>query len=657
MYGWNGRIMYVDLTEEKIWKEPLSKELREDFIGGRGVNVKLLWELTEPGVDPLSPGNVLIFGAGPLTGTTAPMTGRMTITSKSPATNLYVKTSMGGHFAGELKFAGYDHIVFLGASEKPVFLWIDDDTIELRDAEGLWGLDVRETDTAIKKDLGDRDIRVASIGPAGENLVMYAAVMNSIYNAAARSGTGAVMGSKNLKAVAVRGTGKIEVRDPERLSEAVSTTIEGLRERVAYFEYGTSGGIDRLNDVRTMPSYNFQSGYIKDGHLLSGRYFSELGYLKAKRAQVGCFGCIVGCHLYNVVEKGPYMGHAVGPEYETSFSLGFTTGVADPEAVLKANELCNIMGLDTISTGVTIGWAMESYEKGVLTKDDTDGLDLRFGNAEALVKLIPMIAHREGKIGNLLAEGTKRAAEKAGGDSWKWALSNSKGLELSGVDLRTFKTRMLSYSVNPRGPDHLFHEVFPTAERVKQITGKEIPEIELEVEGHPQPEVLFEGGFGSLYGLPLKVEAQIVRWYEDRFAVTDALGICKFSGDVIHLDAEIMSEMYSAATGVETSPEQLLFIGKRIYTFERCFNIREGFDRKLDDLPWRMMHEPADWPGIPPNLKGKVASPEIVHEMQDEYYKIHEWDLKTGWPRKDVLEELGLGDIAEELRQMRKLPK
>jgi aldehyde:ferredoxin oxidoreductase len=657
MYAWNGKIIYVDLSKGKIWKEPLSKELRENFIGGRGVNIKLLWELTKPDVDPLSSENVLIFGTGPLTGTIIPMTGRTTITTKSPATNLYVKSSMGGHFAGELKFAGYDHIVFLGRSKEPVYLWIKDETVELRDAENLWGKDVRETDTIIKKDNGDRDIRVAAIGPAGENLVKYAAIMNSIYNAAARGGVGAVMGSKNLKAIAVRGTGKIEVSDTERLSKVTSIVIEGLRERVAHFVYGTSGGIEGLNDIHTMPSFNFQSGYMKDGHLLSGPYFSEFGYLKAKRAQVGCFGCLIGCHLYNVVENGPYTGHAVGPEYETSFSLGFTTGVADPEVVLKANELCNIMGLDTISTGVTIGWAMESVEKGTLTKIDTDGLDLRFGNVEALVKVIPMIAYREGKIGNLLAEGTKRAAEKVGRDSWKWALSNSKGLELSGVDLRIFKTRMLSYSVNPRGPDHLFHEVFPTAERVKQITGKEISKIELEVEGHPQPEVVFEGGFGSLFGLPLDIESQIVRWYEDRFAVTDALGICKFSGDVIHLDAEVMSEMYSLVTGIETSPEQLLFIGRRIYTFERCFNVREGFDRNLDDLPWRIMHEPADWQGMPPNLKGKIASPEIVHEMQDEYYKIHGWDIKTGWPLRDILEKLSLGDVAEELEQMKKLPK
>lgn len=655
MYGWNDCILYVDLTKRRIWKEPLSKSLREAFIGGRGVNVRLLWDLTKPGVEPLSPENVLILGTGPLTGTIVPMTGRTTITTKSPATNLYVKSSMGGQFAGELKFAGYDHIVFLGISEKPAFLWINDDTVELRNAEDLWGFDVRETDSAIKRDLGDRDIRVTSIGQAGESLVKYAAIMNSVYNAAARGGVGAVMGSKNLKAIAVRGTGKITVRDPERLGEAVSKASEDLKERAAHFEYGTSRGIVNLNDIYSMPSYNFQSGYLKDGHLLAGPYLAEMGYLKAKRAQVGCFGCPIGCHLYNVVEKGPYKGYAVGPEYETSFSLGFSTGVADPEAVLKANELCNIMGLDAISTGVTISWAMESYEKGVLTKDDTDGLELRFGNAEALVKIIPMIARREGKIGALLAEGTKRAAETIGGDSWKWAMSNSKGLEISGVDLRTFKTRMLTYSVNPRGPDHLFHEVFPTPERVYEITGKDPSQLEL-AEGIPPPEAQFEGAFGSVIGLPTKVEAQIARWYEDRFAVTDALGICKFSGNAIHLNAGMMSEMFSAVTGVETSPEQLLFVGRRIYTLERCFNIREGFDRTLDDLPWRIMHEPADWPGISPNSKGKVASPEIVHEMQDEYYKIHGWDLKTGWPHRDTLEKLGLENIAKELETMGKMP-
>ena len=636
MFGWAGKILYVDLTKGKIWKEPLSKELRMRFIGGRGVNLALLWELTRPGVEPLSPDNILIFGAGPLTGTTVPLTGRMTLTTKSPVTNLYVKSSMGGHFSGELKFAGYDHIIFMGCSKAPVYLWIQDETVELRNAEHLWGEDVRVTDAVIKRDQGDRDIRVASIGPAGENLVKYAAIMNSIYNAAARGGVGAVMGSKKLKAIAVRGTGSITVQNPERLNKAVLTAIKGLEKRWRRYFYGTSRGVGDMNDRYALPSYNFKTGYVENGHLISGPYFAEAGYLKRKHA---CFGCVVGCHLYNVVKEGPYAGYAVGPEYETCFALGSNVGVANTEALLKVNELCNIYGLDTISTGVTIAWAMESYERGVLKKEDTDGLDLRFGNYEALVKLIPMIAHREGKIGDLLAEGTKRAAAKVGGDSWKWALSNSKGLEISGVDTRTWRTRALSYSVNPRGPDHLFHQIWTTPDYVEKITGEMVARQE---SSHHYSH------------LPTSIGIKIVQWFGDHFAVTDSLGVCKFSGEVFHENEEAMSEVYSAVTGIETKPEEILFIGKRIYTLERCFNVREGFDRKLDDMPWRLMHEPADWPGISTAYKGLVNSPEDLNEMLDEYYKLRGWDLTTGWPLRDTMRKLGLEDFAEDLEKMGK---
>ncbi|RLI25250.1 aldehyde ferredoxin oxidoreductase [Candidatus Bathyarchaeota archaeon] len=636
MYGWCGKILYVDLSRSKVSEKPLSDELRARFIGGRGINAKLLWDIAKPGVEPFSPENPLIFGTGPLTGTIVPMTGRATVTTKSPATGLYVKSSMGGHFAGELKFAGYDHIVILGRAKNPTMLWIDDGDVELVDASHLWGKDVRETDMIVKKDLGDRDVKVASIGPAGERMVKFASIMNSVYNACARAGVGAVMGFKRLKAIAVRGTGSIKVKDPERLWGLVFEIVERLKNRP--FTYGTSELIDDLNEKYMLPSYNFRKGHIEGGHNLSGRYFAEAGYLRRKH---GCFSCIIGCHLYNVVEKGPYAGYAVGPEYEAAFSLGSNTGVTDTEALLKANELCNIYGLDAISTGVVIAWAMESYERGILTKEETDGLDLRFGNGEALVKLVHMIAFREGNIGNLLAEGVKRAAEKVGKESYKWAMCNSKGLEHSGIDTRTWSTRALTYSVNPRGPDHLFHQIWPSPELAREITG-------LDDVSPP---------------LPLWAEARIVKWYGDHFAVTDALGICKFSDDVMYTNAKVMSDLYSAVTGVDLTPSELLLIGTRIYNLERCYNVREGFDRRLDDLPWRLMHEPVDWKGIPSNklpypllAEGGVNSPERLREAQDEYYRLQGWDLKTGWPLKDTLVKLDLEDVAEELAKLGKLP-
>lgn len=635
MYGWSGKIIKADLTEGKISKEALSKELRENFLGARGINIKLLWDLTKPGIDPLSPDNALIFGVGPLTGTPVPTSGRTTITAKSPVTNLYVKTSMGGAFAGVLKFAGYDNIVFTGKSEKPVFLWIDDDKVELIDASHLWGLDVRETDKTLKKEFGDRDVRVSCIGPAGENLVKPAGIMCSVYNTGARSGIGAVMGSKNLKAIAVRGTGVVKVKDPQRLTKTVLPVIERLKVRPS--PYGTSGLINMLNDAHILPTRNFTNGHLNDGYQISGEYFVEGGY---RLRRIGCFSCIRGCHIYTEVKEGPYTCYSGGPEYETCFALGSSTCVTETEALLKANELCNLMGLDTISTGIIIAWAMESYERGVLNKEDTDGLDLSFGNADAMVKLVTMIARREGNIGALLAEGTKRAAEKIGKDSWKWALVNSKGLEISGVDSRTNKTRALSYSVNPKGPDHLVHQV------------------------SNRPEVVIEATGDKDYVPPTtsKQDAQIVAWYADRYAVTDALGLCSFTGDVIHTNAEVMAEMYSSVTGVEVSPEELMTSGRRMYNLERCYNIREGLDRKLDDMPPRLMNEPVDWE-LPRKTsalrgwkveKGSTSSLKLINEQLDEYYRLMGWELEKGYPQKDTLRKLGLEDVIETLENLGK---
>jgi aldehyde:ferredoxin oxidoreductase len=299
------------------------------------------------------------------------------------------------------------------------------------------------------------------------------------------------------------------------------------------------------------------------------------------------------------------------------------------------------MGLDTISAGIIVAWAMESYERGVITEEDTDGLDLSFGNGEALVKLIPMIARREGKIGAILAEGTKRAAEKVGKSSFKWALVNSKGLEISGVDTRANKTRALSYSVNPKGPDHLVHQVSNRPEVVFAATGKKD----------------FKPPTTS------KQDAQIVAWYADRYAVTDALGLCSFTGDVIHTNAEVMAEMYSAVTGVEVSPEEILTCGRRLYTLERCYNIREGLDRRLDDMPPRLMYEPIDWE--PPKQvsedrawrlvqKGVRSSPEQINEQLNEYYNLLGWDLENGYPYKDTLKKLGLEDVIVALKNLGK---
>jgi aldehyde:ferredoxin oxidoreductase len=597
LYGWQGKILHIDLTKEKIWIEEFDKRLGELFLGGRGINAKLLWDLiAKPGIDPLGPENVLIFGTGALTGTTAPSSGRTTITCKGPITNLYLKTNMGGHWGAELKFAGYDHLVVHGRANRPVYVAIHDDNVEVRDARHLWGLDVRETTNALVDELDDKETKVACIGPAGENLVKYAAVMNSVYHAAGRGGAGAVMGSKNLKAIAVRGTKSIELWKPDEFRELALEVRRNLAKdsgAQSLYNYGTSGSLEFVNNLHAFPNRNFMYGHIENVTPLTGQNLVEKGYLLRR---VGCFSC--------------------------------TT----------ANELCNIYGLDTISTGITIAWAMESYEKGVLTREETDGIELNFGNADAVIKAIEAIAFRKGKLGNLLAEGVKRASEKVGKDSWKWAICNAKGLEQSNVETRSAKAYALAFAVNPRGPDHLHTETFA------------------EFGASPEAIALIEKLTGDKkWASPYYVEyrPEIVRWHEDCYAVTDSLGFCAFATTAAYaVNPENMAQMFYLATGIFMDEKTIMTAGRRIVTLEKCFNVREGADRKLDNLPWRLMNEPA----ASGPAKGMMNSEQELNAMLDKYYALHEWDVKTSWPYKETLEKLELSEVAQELQKLGRLP-
>ncbi|MDH5703069.1 MAG: aldehyde ferredoxin oxidoreductase family protein [Aigarchaeota archaeon] len=641
MYGWAGRILHIDLASRKTWVEELPKDLGARFLGARGINAKLLWDLIrKPGIDPFGPENVLIFGAGTLTGTVAPSSGRTTVTCKGPITGLYLKSNMGGHWGAELKFAGYDHVILHESSKRPVYVWINNNVVEIEDASHLWGLNVRETNKALKHDLGDNEMKVACIGPAGENLVRFAAIMSSFYHAAGRGGAGAVMGSKKLKAIAVRGTGTIMIKEADKFKEVAFAARESLAKdsgAQSLYDYGTSGSMEGVNELHAFPNYNFRLGHLENIHSVTGQNLVEKGYLVRR---VGCFSCTISCHRYCRVAEGPYAGTASGgPEYETLCALGGGTWVLDTEAVLKANELCNLLGLDTISTGNIIQWAMETYEKGLLTKKETDGIDLKFGNAEALIKTVEAIGNREGKIGSLLAEGVKRAAEKVGKNSWKWAICNSKGLEQSSVETRSAKAYALAFAVNPRGPDHLHTEPFA------------------EFGASPEAVALIEKLTGDKkWALPYYTEhrPEIVRWHEDCYAVTDSLGFCAFASTSAYgVTPRNMAEMFSLATGIAVTEEEIMLAGRRIVTAEKCFNVREGADRKLDDLPWRLMHEPA----ASGSEKGFMNSEEEMNGMLDKYYALHGWDLETSWPYKETLNMLDLKEVAEELQKLDKLPK
>jgi aldehyde:ferredoxin oxidoreductase len=631
-----GDILIVDLTSRSVQRGPFTAEMAGEFIGGRGLNAKLLWDHNETGVDPLGPANTLIFGAGLLTGTFTPCSGRVSVTCKSPATDFYLKTNVGGEWGGALRFAGHSVLLIRGASATPVYLWIDDDRVEIRDARHLWGKDVRTVDKAIKSELGDQNVRIAAIGPAGENRVLFAAIMTSIYNAAGRGGAGAVMGSKMLKAIAVRGTGAVEVAEPEAFEAIVGEAWKKLRKESAaqYLHlYGTSMAVTMSNASQRLPTMNFQRGSFENAYDISGEGIVEKGYLKRR---VACYGCVLGCHRYTEIGDGKaFDAFSGGPEYESFAALGSGTCVGDTEAVLRANCLCNLYGLDTISTGSVIEWIFECHQRGL--DFDHDELTLQWGKGDELVELIRRIAFREG-IGDLLAKGVRRASQEMGQESYKWAMQ-AKGLEQSKVDTRTALSYALAFMVNPRGPDHL------------------MTETEAEFGDSPEAVALIEEITGSReLADPLKTEgrAEIVRWHEDCYSVTDSLGVCAFgSTSLFFMTPQIMARLYSAALGNRMGADEIMHLGRKIVTLEKCFNVREGATRKHDVLPWRMMHEePANFPS-----ENAVNSFEKMNPLLDRYYAIHGWDRDTSWPTRETLDALGLSAVANGLSKIHKLPR
>lgn len=637
MFAFMGRILHVDLSTKETWVESLTQDIVSHYLGARGINAYLVWREAKRGIDPLGPDNPLIFGIGPLTGTHVPATGRMTITCKGPATGFIARTNVGGHWATEAKFAGYDHIIVHGVSPEPVYLWIDDDEATFVNAAHLWGRDVRETTLTLRKELGDDSVQVACIGPAGENLVKFASIMVSIYNAAARGGAGTVMGAKKLKAIVVRGSRSFSVADPEAFNEAAFEVMEAVMNdpfAEPLTKYGTSAGIVFHNEGHTLPSFNFSRGHLADGYRLSGQYIAESGLLKRNYA---CGACPIACHRYSRVTRGRYAGaYGGGPEYETVASLGSGCGTTDAKAVFKANELCNIYGLDTISTGSVIQWAMESFERGLLTKEDVDGLELNWGNTETIVTLIRKIANREG-LGDLLANGVRAAADAVGGDSHKWAVQ-SKGLEQSRCDVRYSVGYGLAFAVNPRGPDHLHTECY--AERGATEAAKALIE-----------RITGDSKYANRFLVDKR--AEIVRWHEDVYAATDALGMCVFMTTYcLGVTPELLAKLFWAASGIEMDAEQIMQAGRRIVTLEKCYNVREGAAREDDTLAWRMLHEKLpDGPDA-----GPADFSQALERMLNEYYELHGWDKVTSWPTREVLEMLDLDDVARDLAALERLP-
>lgn len=639
MYGHQGKILHVDIESGKHWVENIPEEWRRLYVGSRGINAKLLWDYCkDPSITWDDPRNIIIFAPGAVTGTTAPASGRTSVTTVGCTTGFYLKSNTGGHWGSELKFAGYDHLVVHGVAKEPVYILIEDDHVEVRDAKKLWGKDIIETDALLKKWHGE-DSRGLYIGPAGEKLVRAASIQCSLYHAAGRGGGAAVMGKKKLKAISVKGTKPVRVKDPKKFAEIAKEMRELLKKdsgAQSLHDFGTSGSIAAVNELHAFPGKNWQTGYTENIHPITGQALSEKGYLKRR---VACFGCTIGCHRYSTIEKGPNAGIASGgPEYETFGALGNGPGIIDTEGVLILNEICNRLGLDTIAAGTVTQWAIESYLRGVLTKKDTDGLELDWGKLDEVKKTVEKMALRDGNLGNLLGDGLKIATKKVGKESYKWAIMNAKGLEQSNVETRSAKAYALAFAVNPRGNDHLMTETFA------------------EFGASPEAIDVIEKVTGDKkWASPHFTEyrAEIVRWHEDCYEITEALGFCVFTSTAAFgVNPDNMARLYAAATGIEMSEEEVMLTGRRVCTIEKAFNVTRGATREHDNLPWRLMNEGA----ASGPLKGEKNSQMELDGMLDRYYELHGWDKKTSWPTRETLEMLDLKFVADYLEELGKLP-
>ncbi len=609
MYGYAGRILHIDLSNGKTDIHPLSEEYAKRYIGGIGLGMRLLLDNSIVGTDPFSPDNPLILTTGPLGGTMAPTGGNgHAFVSKSPLTNGLGEAKSHGFFGTELKRAGYDAVIFKRASEKPIYVWIDDDSVQLMDAKHIWGKSPQEAEEIIREDLGDFYIRVAAIGVAGEKLARVACIMNDVTRAAGRTGLGAVMGSKNLKAIAVRGTKDVKVAKPDEFIEYVKEMHERMKgpATAKYRTLGTPMNVLVHNSLGALPTRNFTNAVFEGAEKVSGEHLNERFVVKID----GCSSCAMRCEHIAVVPEGPYKGTTSRVEYEPLWAFGPHCGVDRLDSIIKAMELCNYYGLDNLSTGNIVGFAMDLYSHQILTKEDTGGIDLSFGNGDAAVELVHMIGKREG-IGDILAEGVKRAAEKIGKGAEKYA-NHIKGLEMTGYDIRGLKTAAIGYAVSFRGADHNRHGAYAldlkgTVDRFKVEKGR----------------------------------SKIVISIEDLYTVIDSLIVCKFSRGIYYKEYDDLAKYYSLVTGLEMTAEELRMAGERINVLGRLFNIREGFTRKDDHLPPKVMSTP-----IPDNTvsKGSFISQKELDLMLDDYYAYRGW-TKEGVPTVNKLKELGLDDL------------
>ncbi|MFC1962529.1 aldehyde ferredoxin oxidoreductase family protein [Chloroflexota bacterium] len=618
-------IAYIDLTSKSVSTSPISEEVRRLYLGGRGINMYLLYNRLQPGVEPLGPDNILVFGAGMLVGTAAPSSARVNISARSPLSGLLGDSNVGGFWGAALRSAGFDHLVIEGKAALPTYLWLHDGKIEFKDASHLWGHDALETQELLRKELKDPRVQVMCIGQAGENLVRFACVRHGHKNSAGRTGMGAVMGSKNLKAIAVQGGGSIEIAFPHRLLELRQAAYLKCSRRKGFqllSQYGTPYLVDAHQGLGNLPVRNNQRNQMEEV-LWEGLSINSL--MKHSLRMKSCFGCFVHCRHSHLIPSGPYKGaYAEGPEYFAINALGIRTGCYDLEVVLSAIDLCNRYGLDTTCTGGIIAWLMELYQRKIVTRETVDGLSLEWGNGPAILALIDKIARREG-IGRHLAEGGVRAAEQIGKEkNSAYYFMHVKGLAIEAEE-RGLKGCALNMATASRGADHL--------------------------RSRPIPEGMFlpPSALKDIYGRPVSSDphsyegkAWMVVCSERWNAISDMTGICRFLTKGFFspnmLDPEDFTALVNAAAGLEMSPDEIEACGERLINIERLFNLREGLVRGNDTVPERYYQE--DSTSFGP-LGGARIHRDKFHQMLDEYYELHGWD-RQGVPAGETLSESSL---------------
>ncbi len=597
MNGYNGKILRVDLGKMTIKTQPLDEKQAQKYIGGRGLASKILMDEVDPGVDALSPENKLIFAAGPLTGTNTPTGGRYMVVTKSPLTGTIASSNSGGYWGAELKLAGYDAIIFEGKAAAPVYLNISDDNAELKDASHLWGKAVSDTTHALEKEHGEK-VRVAAIGPAGEKLSKIAAVMNDLGRAAGRSGVGAVMGSKNLKAIVVRGTKKVNIAHPEKLKEAFSVCMEKIKENGVTGQglpsYGTAILVNIINESGVFPTNNFQLSAFDKAEEISGETLAEK-YLQKKDP---CFRCPIACGRYCKADDI----EGCGPEYETIWAYGSDCGVSDLGSIIKANYWCNEIGVDTISAGATIAAAMELYHKGYIKKADLNGgPELVWGNAEAIVEWTKRMADSDG-LGAKLAQGSYRLCQMYGAPELSMTV---KKQELPAYDPRGIQGHGVQYATSNRGGCHVRGYM-----------------ISPEILGLPEKLDRF-----SLEGKP-----EWAKIFQDFTAAIDSCGLCLFTS--FALGADDYAGLVNAVCGTSLTGDDFIQAGERIWNLEKLYNLKAGIDSSQDTLPGRLLNDPiSDGPS-----KGWVHK---LDQLLPKYYEARGWDV-NGIPTPERLKQLGI---------------